>query len=66
MTTMISEVYEALKDAGASEKSRQAAEALSKRDGDVTDLKSDVRIIKWMMGSVLAFQLAIFVKMFIK
>jgi len=32
---------------------------------DIATLKSDNIIMKWMMGFVLAFQVAIFVKMFI-
>lgn len=31
----------------------------------ITDVKGDVNILKWMMGFVLAFQVAIFVKMFL-
>jgi hypothetical protein len=63
---MQSEVFEAFRDLGASEeKSLKAAQALSKRDDDVVSLKSDMMIMKWMMGFVLAFQVAIFVKLFV-
>ena len=41
------------------------ATALSKRDDDVSSVKSDMQVMKWMMGFVLAFQLAIFAKLFI-
>lgn len=37
--------------------------ALSKRDDEVVMVKSELQIIKWMMGFVLAFQVAIFVKL---
>ena len=32
---------------------------------DVGDLKRDVFLVKWMMGFVLAFQIAIFIKLFL-
>ena len=41
------------------------ATALSRRDDDVTSLLSEIRLIKWMMFFVLAFQLAIFFKLFL-
>ncbi|CAO3401566.1 hypothetical protein [Azospirillum palustre] len=43
----------------------KAAAALSKRDDDVGTLKSDMNLMKWMLGFVLAFQIGIFVKLFI-
>jgi hypothetical protein len=42
----------------------KAAAALSKRDDDVVSVKSELWLIKWMMGFVLAFQAAIFAKLF--
>jgi hypothetical protein len=38
---------------------------LSKRDDDVTSLKTDLTVMKWMMGFVLGFQVAVFAKLFI-
>lgn len=43
----------------------KAAAALSKRDDDVASLKTDTAILRWMMGFVLAFQVAIFAKLFL-
>jgi hypothetical protein len=43
----------------------KAATALGQRDHDVSELKSDMSVMKRMMGFVLAFQVAIFVKLFI-
>ena len=43
----------------------KAAATLSKRDDDVGTLKSDMNLMKWMLGFVLAFQIGIFVKLFI-
>lgn len=68
MTTMIREVYEALREAGATEeKAAAAAEAIEyARDEprlraierDVADVKADVGVIKWMLGFVLALGVA--------
>jgi hypothetical protein len=45
------------------DKALKAAAALSKRDG--ASLKTDTSILKWMMDFVLAFQVAIFAKLFL-
>ena len=47
------------------DKALKAAAALSKRDDDVALLKTDTSILKWMIGFVLAFQVAIFAKLFL-
>lgn len=66
MTTMQSEVYEAFRAIDIpEEKAVKAAAALSKRDDDAGALKSDMNLMKWMLGFVLAFQIGIFVKLFI-
>lgn len=66
MTQMQSEVFEAFRSIDVPEdKALKAAAALSKRDDDVTSVRSELTVIKWMMGFVLAFQVAIFVKLFL-
>lgn len=66
MSVMQSEVFEAFRAIDIPEdKALKAAQALSKRDDDVSGLKTDMTVMKWMLGSVLAFQVAIFVKLFI-
>jgi hypothetical protein len=63
---MQSEVFEAFRAIDIPEaKALKAAEALGRRDDDVTSIKSDVLLTKWMLGFVLAFQIAIAVKLFI-
>jgi hypothetical protein len=63
---MQTEVFEAFRAIDIPEdKALKAAAALSKRDGDVTSLKTGPSIRKWMMGFVLAFQVAIFAKLFL-
>jgi hypothetical protein len=66
MSTMQSEIFEAFRAIDIPEdKALKAAEALSRRDVDVASLKTDTSVLKWMMGFVLAFQVAIAVKLFI-
>jgi hypothetical protein len=63
---MLAEVYEAFRAIDIPEdKAVKAATALGQRDHDVSALKSDMSVMKWMMGFVLAFQVAIFVRLFI-
>jgi hypothetical protein len=63
---MQTEVFEAFRAIDIPEdKALKVAAALSKRDDDVALLKTDTSILKWMMGFVLAFQVAIFAKLFL-
>ena len=65
MSVMQSEVFEAFRAIDVpEEKALKAATALSKRDDDVNSLKSDMLLLKWMLGFVLAFQVGIFIKLF--
>ncbi|MDQ3565729.1 MAG: integrase [Pseudomonadota bacterium] len=73
MTTMIREVYEALKEAGASEeKSAAAAEAIEgvreserfrRLEAEISELKGEVNLIKWMLGFNLAVSTAVLFKL---
>lgn len=66
MSLMISELYDALRDAGASEeKARKAAEALTVHEGRFSKIEADLLVIKWMIGFVLAFLAAIASKLFL-
>ncbi|MBA3810343.1 MAG: integrase [Caulobacteraceae bacterium] len=66
MSAMQSEVFEAFRAIDIPEdKAMKAATALSKRDDDVISVKGELLLIKWMMGFVLAFQVAIFAKLFL-
>ncbi len=65
MSAMQSEVFEAFRAIDVPEdKAMRAATALGKRDDDVMSVKGELLVIKWMMGCVLAFQVAIFAKLF--
>lgn len=61
-----SEVFEAFRAIDVPEdKAIKAAAALSKRDDEVVSIKSDIAVLKWMLGFVLAFQVGISVKLFL-
>ncbi len=65
MTNMQSEVFQAFRSIEIPEdKAIAAASALAKRDDEVTALKSDRLVVKWMLGVVLAFQVAIIFTIF--
>ena len=60
MTTMIAEVYDAFKSAGAEDdKARAAATAIADYQRDIADLKGDMKLIKWIVGFNLAFAVTI-------
>jgi hypothetical protein len=60
MSTMISEVYDALKAAGVpDDKARAAAQAVAQYDRDIAELKAGQMLLKWMVGFNLAFTMAI-------
>jgi len=66
MSALQSEVFEAFRAIDIPEdKALKAATALSKRDDDVASIKSELLLMKWMLGFVLAFQIAIAVKLFV-
>ena len=61
MGTMIAEMYDALRDAGASEeKARAAATAVAEYDSRIGKIEADVHLLKWMIGFNIALSLAIF------
>ena len=63
MTTMNSEVYDALVSAGADgTKAREAAKSVAQYDSDIgeiktslADIKASLHDIQWMVGSMLPF-----------
>ncbi|WP_411288207.1 hypothetical protein [Phenylobacterium sp.] len=65
MSTMISEVYDALLEAGASpEKARRAAEALANYETRFSRSDADLLLIKWMTGFIVAGVSGLVVKTF--
>ena len=65
MAIMLSKTYEALKAAVApDDKAREAAEEIAAYDNRLANIEADVRLLKWMMGLVLAGVLSLVVKAF--
>ena len=66
MTTMITELYDALKDAGAAEdKARKAAETVAAYENRFGKIETDLAVLKWMVGTNVVLTVAVFVKLFI-
>ncbi len=64
--SVLQSVFEAFRAIDIPEdKALRAATALSKRDDDVSSLKGELLVLKWMMGFVLAFQIAVFARLFL-
>ena len=62
---MISEVYDALKEAGASEeKARKAAEAVATYENRFARIESEFALVKWMIGFNLAMTVVVLWKVF--
>ena len=60
MSTMNSEVYDALINAGADEtKAREAAKSVAQYDTDIAEIKASLLVLKWMSGFILAFVVAL-------
>ena len=60
MRTMNSEIYGALIDAGADEvKAREAAKSVAHYDSDLAEIKASLLVLKWMVGLILAFVVAL-------
>ncbi len=60
MATMISELYDALKSAGAPEdQARKAAEVVAGYENRFARIESDLTLLKWMVGFNLAISIGI-------
>jgi hypothetical protein len=63
MSTIIVEVYDALKEAGASEeKSKAAAKAIADHDSRFSKITADLMVLKWMTGAIVAGVVALISK----
>jgi hypothetical protein len=61
MATMIAELYNALKAAGApDDQARKAAEVVAGYENRFSRIETDLTLLKWMVGVNLAMTIAIF------
>ncbi len=66
MSVLEAEVFDAFRSIGVPDlPAMAAAQALSRRDADVVSLKADMGLLKWMVGSVMALNIAILLKLFL-
>ena len=66
MSTIIVELYDALKEAGASdEKARAAAQALANDDSRFSKIGADLLVLKGMVGFILAGIASLVIKTFV-
>ena len=66
MALQLGALREALIEAGASEnKAAAAAEEVATYERDMADLRSDIRLIKWSQGLIIAGILALILKAFV-
>ena len=66
VSTIIVELYDALKEAGASdEKARAAAHALANYDNRFSKIEADLLVLKWMVGFILAGVASLVVQTFV-
>ena len=65
MSTMNREVYDAPVTAGAGEtKAREAAKSVARYDTDIAEIKASLLLLKWMVGFILAFVVALVWRVF--
>lgn len=65
MTTMLAEVHDAFKDAGASDdKARAAASAMADYENRFQKIEVDTAVLKWMVGANIALTLSVLAKTF--
>jgi len=77
MSTMQSERFDAFRSIGVDEekalkaatalngRDREFTAAFNERDREIAAMKSDIVLLKWMMGFTLAMVTAVFLKLFI-
>lgn len=66
MSLRLGALHDALLDAGASaDLSTRAAEEVANYEHQMADIRSDLRLLKWMVGAVLAGVVAILIRVYI-
>ena len=66
MTVRVAELYDALLSAGADDaKAKQAAAALANYDSRFSRIETDLAVMKWMLGLLVAGTVALLMKAFL-
>ena len=66
MTVRVAELYDALLSAGADDaKPKQAAAALANCDSRFSRIETDLAVMKWMLGLLVAGTVALLMKAFL-
>lgn len=66
MALMLGKTYAAFRAAGASEQqSEEAAAEIAGYERELSDIKGDLRLLKWMVGTNFAASVAILFKLFV-
>ena len=66
MTMMVADLYDALLSAGADvTKAKQAAAALANDDSRTSRIETDLAVLKWMLGLVVAGVAGLLLKAFV-
>ena len=66
MSTMQGEVFEAFRALDIPEdKALRAAEALSRQGGEIAEIRRDLAVLKWMVGTLYPLVVAVLLKQFI-
>lgn len=61
MALMMGNLYDALRSAnGPDDNAPKAAEEVAGFENQISDVKSDMKLLKWMVGAILALELAQF------
>ena len=65
MALMLGKLYDALRAGGVpDDKAREAAEGVVTYEKDLPEIKSDVRLLKWITGTTLAGVLSLVIRVF--
>lgn len=64
MANMVAELYDALRDAGATDERARAA-ATASYDARPGQIEADLSLLKWMVGMNMAMTLAILIRLFV-
>lgn len=60
MSTMVIEVYDALRSIGVAEdKATKAAEAMASLDPQLSHIRADIRLLKWQVGAMIGVQVVL-------